>query len=43
MKNKGFNLLTVVVIMCLVAVISAITVGVIITNSYKSADGTPYS
>lgn len=43
MKNKGFNLLTVIVFVCLTSIISAITVGVIITNSYKSSDGTLYS
>lgn len=43
MKNKGFNLITVIGFICLTSIISAITVGVIMTNSYKSADGTSYT
>lgn len=43
MKNKGFNLITVIGFICVASIISAITVGVIMTNSYKSADGTSYT
>ena len=42
MKNKGFNLLTVIIFVSITSIISAMTVGVIITNSYKSDDGTSY-
>ena len=43
MKNKGFNLITVICFICLASIVSAITIGVIMTNSYKSADGTLYT
>ena len=43
MKNKGFSLFAVIGFICISSIISAITVGVIITNSYKSTSGTLYS
>ncbi len=43
MKDKGFSLLTVIVIVCLTSIVSAITVGVIITNNYKGTDGITYT
>mgnify|MGYP004659795113 CR=1 FL=1 len=33
-NNKGFNLLSVVIIMCVTSVISAVTAGIIVTNNY---------
>ena len=44
MKNKkGFNLLSVVIIICVTSIISGITTGVIVTNSYKSSTGMTYN
>lgn len=34
-KNKGFNLVTVILIMVVVSIVSGITTGVIVTNTYK--------
>ena len=41
-NNKGFNLLTVIIIICCTSIISAITVGVIVNNGYKSAKAINY-
>ena len=35
-NNKGFNLLTVIIIICATSIISAITVGVIVNNGYRN-------
>ena len=38
-KNKGFNLITVIIIICISSIISGITTGVIVTNGYKNSTG----
>lgn len=44
MKNsKGFNLLSVIIIICVTSIVSGITTGVIVTNSYKSTTGLSYN
>lgn len=44
MKNKnGFNLVTVIIIICISSIISAITSGVIVNNSYKTNNGVNYN
>lgn len=40
--NKGFNLFSVIGIISVTSIISAITVGVIITNEYRGNNGTSY-
>lgn len=42
-SNKGFNLLSVIIIICVTSIISGITTGVIVTNSYKSSTGLTYN
>lgn len=42
-NNKGFNLLSVIVIICITSIVSGITTGVIVTNSYKSTTGLSYN
>ena len=43
MKNtKGFNLLSVIIIITVTSIISGITTGVIVTNSYKNNTGISY-
>ncbi len=34
-NNKGFNLISVIVIICITSIVSAVTAGVIITNNYN--------
>lgn len=41
-SNKGFDLFTVIIIICIVSISSAITVGVIVTNGYKNTIGIAY-
>ena len=41
-NNKGFNLLAVILIMITTSIISAITVGIIITNSSNNKEGLTY-
>lgn len=41
-NNKGFNLLTVIIIICATSIISAITVGVIVNNGYKNNQNINY-
>lgn len=44
MKNKnGFSLVTVIVIICISSIISAITSGVIVNNSYRTSSGINYN
>ena len=40
--SKGFNLLTVIIIICVTSITSAITIGVIITSSYRNRTGLTY-
>ena len=40
--SKGFNLLTVIIIICVTSITSAITIGVIITSSYRNRTGLSY-
>ena len=44
MKNnkKGFNLLSVIIVICITSIISGLTTGVIVTNSYKKNLGLTY-
>lgn len=42
-SNKGFNLLSVIIIICVTSIISGITTGVIVTNSYQSSTGLTYN
>ena len=36
MKNsKGFNLISVIIIICITSVVSAVTAGIIVTNNYN--------
>mgnify|MGYP005794105493 FL=1 len=44
MKNnkKGFNLLSVIIVICITSIISGLTTGVIVTNSYKNNLGLTY-
>ena len=42
-SNKGFNLLSVIVIICITSIVSGITTGIIVTNSYKSSTGLSYN
>lgn len=42
-SNKGFNLLSVIIIICVTSIISGITTGVIVTNSYKNSTGLTYN
>lgn len=41
--NKGFNLLSVIIIICVTSIASAITTGVIVNNGYKNSTGISYS
>ena len=41
--NKGFNLLSVIIIICAVSLISALATGIIVTNSYKTSNGLNYN
>ncbi|MEG1288446.1 MAG: hypothetical protein RSD29_03760, partial [Bacilli bacterium] len=41
-SSKGFNLITVIIIICVTSFVSAITSGVIITNNNKNAEGVNY-
>jgi carboxyl-terminal processing protease len=41
-NNKGFNLLTVIIIICATSIISAITVGVIVNNGYRNNQNINY-
>ena len=44
MKNsKGFNLVSVIIIICISSIVSGITTGIIATNSYKSSTGLSYN
>ncbi len=44
MKNKnGFSLITVIVIICISSIISAITSGIIVNNSYRTNNGVNYN
>ena len=44
MKNKnGFSLFTVIVIICISSIISAITSGIIVNNSYRTNNGVNYN
>ena len=40
--SKGFSLLTVIIIICVTSITSAITIGVIITSSYRNKTGLSY-
>lgn len=42
-NNKGFNLLSVITIICITSIVSGITTGVIVTNSYKNSTGLNYN
>lgn len=42
-SNKGFNLLSVIIIICITSIISGITTGVIVNNTYKSSTGLTYN
>ena len=42
-SNKGFNLLSVIIIICITSIVSGITTGIIVTNSYKSSTGLSYN
>lgn len=42
-KDKGFNLISVILIVLISSVVSAITTGVIVTNNYKSSNGISYN
>lgn len=42
-NNKGFNLVSVIIIICVTSIISGITTGVIVTNSYKNSTGLNYN
>ena len=43
MKNKkGFNLLSVIIVICVTSIVSGLTTGVIVTNSYKNNLGLTY-
>lgn len=44
MKNekKGFNLISVIIVICITSIISGLTTGVIVTNSYKNNLGLTY-
>ena len=42
-NNKGFNLLSVIIIISITSIISGITTGVIVTNSYKNSTGLTYN
>ena len=42
-SNKGFNLLSVIIIICITSIISGITTGAIVTNTYKSSTGLTYN
>ena len=37
-NNKGFNLVTVIIIICVVSIVSGITTGVIVTNTYRGVN-----
>ena len=41
--NRGFNLLSVIIIICAVSLISALATGIIVTNSYKTSNGLNYN
>lgn len=44
MKNKnGFSLITVIIIICISSIISAITSGIIVNNSYRTNNGVNYN
>ena len=36
-NNKGFNLISIIIIVCITSIVSAITAGVIVTNNYNLA------
>ena len=42
-NNKGFNLINVIIIMCITSIISGITAGVIVTNGYNKKTGLSYN
>ena len=43
LKNKkGFNLLSVIIVICVTSIVSGLTTGVIVTNSYKNNLGLTY-
>lgn len=42
-NNKGFNIVSVIIIICVTSIISGITTGVIVTNSYQSSTGLTYN
>lgn len=42
-SNKGFNLVSVIIIICITSIISGITTGIIATNSYKNSTGISYN
>lgn len=41
-NKKGFNLISVIIVICITSIISGITTGVIVTNSYKNNLGLTY-
>ena len=41
-NKKGFNLLSVIIVICITSIISGLTTGVIVTNSYKNNLGLTY-
>ena len=41
-NKKGFNLISVIIVICVTSIISGITTGVIVTNSYKNNLGLTY-
>ncbi len=43
MNNKGFNLITVVIIVIITSVVSAFTTGIILNNNYKGESGLSYT
>ncbi len=43
MKNKGFNLISIIIIILVTSVVSGITTGIILDNNYKNESGLTYS
>ena len=41
-EKKGFNLLSVIIVICVTSIISGLTTGIIVTNSYKNNLGLTY-
>ena len=40
--SKGFNLISVIIIICVTSIVSALTVGIIVTNGYQNTIGLSY-